>query len=88
VDDHAVHLSLVRARFYLLAPLFLSNILVNAYMAVNDIGVNIHTLPLVTVDSLWDRLRAVHRQPHHRGDRVRGDLTDSVREAIVTSARP
>src|SRR5437773_1755706 len=34
---------------YLLGPLIASNIVVNAYMAVNNIGVNIHTLPLVTV---------------------------------------
>jgi len=76
------------AGFYLLAPLFLSNILVNAYMAINDIGVNIHTLPLVTVGlgfgidyGLYIVSRVIEEI------RVRGDLLDSVREALVTSGK-
>jgi predicted RND superfamily exporter protein len=76
------------AGFYLLAPLFLSNILVNAYMAVNDIGVNIHTLPLVTVGlgfGIDYGLYIVSRTIEEI--RVRGDLNDSVREAIVTSGK-
>jgi predicted RND superfamily exporter protein len=73
---------------YLLAPLIASNILVNAYMAVNDIGVNVHTLPLVTVGvgfgidyGLYIVSRIIEEI------RVRGDLQDSVREALVTSGK-
>jgi predicted RND superfamily exporter protein len=73
---------------YLLGPLILSNILVNGYMAVNNIGVNIHTLPLVTVGvgfgidyGLYIVSRVIEEI------RVRGDLADSVREAMVTSGK-
>ncbi len=76
------------AGVYLLAPLALSNIMVNAYMAVNGIGVNIHTLPLVTVGlgfgidyGLYIVSRIIEEI------RVRGDLEDSVREALVTSGK-
>src|SRR5436305_560634 len=37
------------AGLYLLMPLFISNILINAAMAVFEIGINVNTLPLVTV---------------------------------------
>jgi len=76
------------AGVYLLAPLLLSNIMVNAYMAVNGIGVNIHTLPLVTVGlgfgidyGLYIVSRIIEEI------RVRGNLEDSVREALVTSGK-
>ncbi len=76
------------AGVYLLAPLALSNIMVNAYMAVNNIGVNIHTLPLVTVGlgfGIDYGLYIVSRTIEEI--RVRGDLQDSVREALVTSGK-
>jgi len=76
------------AGIYLLAPLFLSNIMVNAYMAVNNIGVNIHTLPLVTVGlgfGIDYGLYIVSRTIEEI--RIRGDLVDSVREALVTSGK-
>jgi len=76
------------AGFYLLAPLALSNIMVNAYMAINDIGVNIHTLPLVTVGlgfGIDYGLYIVSRTIEEI--RIRGDLNDSVREALVTSGK-
>jgi len=73
---------------YILGPLIASNILVNAYMAVNNIGVNIHTLPLVTVGvgfgvdyGLYIISRIIEEI------QVRGDLDDSVREALVTSGK-
>src|SRR5262249_15807789 len=37
------------AGIYLLLPLFISNIIINAAMAVWGIGINVNTLPLVTV---------------------------------------
>jgi predicted RND superfamily exporter protein len=73
---------------YLLAPLICSNIMVNAYMALNDIGVNIHTLPLVTVGvgfGIDYGLYIVSRTIEEI--RVRRDLSDSVREALVTSGK-
>jgi len=76
------------AGVYLLAPLALSNIMVNAYMAVNNIGVNIHTLPLVTVGlgfGIDYGLYIVSRTIEEI--RVRGDLRDSVREALETSGK-
>ena len=76
------------AGLYLLAPLALSNIMVNAYMAVNDIGVNIHTLPLVTVGlgfGIDYGLYIVSRTIEEI--RIRGDLKDSLREALETSGK-
>jgi len=74
--------------FYLLAPLLLANVIINAYMALNDIGVNIHTLPLVTVGlgfgidyGLYIISRAIEEI------RIRGDLRDSLREALETSGK-
>src|SRR5207253_3763032 len=73
---------------YLLGPLIASNIIVNAYMAVNNIGVNIHTLPLVTVGvgfgvdyGLYIVSRIIEEI------QVKGDLEASVREALVTSGK-
>jgi predicted RND superfamily exporter protein len=73
---------------YLLGPLIASNILVNAYMAYNNMGVNVHTLPLVTVGvgfgidyGLYIVSRIIEEI------QVRGDLEDSVREALVTSGK-
>ena len=37
------------AGFYLLFPLALANAAINAYMGAHDIGININTLPVVTV---------------------------------------
>jgi len=74
--------------FYLLGPLVLSNMMVNAYMAMNDIGVNIHTLPLVTVGvgfgidyGLYIVSRIIEEI------QVNSDLEKSVREALVTSGK-
>jgi hypothetical protein len=73
---------------YLLGPLLCSNIVVNAYMAVNNIGVNIHTLPLVTVGvgfgidyGLYIVSRIIEEI------RVRDDLVDATREALITSGK-
>jgi len=76
------------AGLYLLAPLALSNIMVNAYMALQGIGVNIHTLPLVTVGlgfGIDYGLYIVSRTIEEI--RIRGDLRDSVREALETSGK-
>jgi predicted RND superfamily exporter protein len=76
------------AGVYLLLPLFISNILINAAMAVWGIGININTLPLVTVGvgfgidyGLYILSRIIEEI------RVNGDLDLSIREALVTSGK-
>jgi uncharacterized protein len=76
------------AGIYLLLPLFISNILINAAMAVWGIGINVNTLPLVTVGvgfgidyGLYILSRIIEEI------RVNGDLELSIREALVTSGK-
>ncbi len=76
------------AGFYLLAPLFISNIIINAAMAVWGIGINVNTLPLVTVGvgfgidyGLYIVSRIIEEI------RVNGDLDLSIREALNTSGK-
>jgi len=76
------------APLFLLAPLFISNILINAAMAVWGIGINVNTLPLVTVGvgfgidyGLYILSRIIEEI------KVNGDLDLSVREALVTSGK-
>jgi hypothetical protein len=76
------------AGLYLLAPLVISNVLINAAMAVWGIGVNVNTLPLVTVGvgfgidyGLYILSRIIEEI------RVNGDLNLSIREALVTSGK-
>ncbi len=74
--------------FYLLGPLIASNIVVNGYMAYNDIGVNIHTLPLVTVGvgfGIDYGLYIVSRTIEEI--QVKSDLEKAVHEAMVTSGK-
>src|SRR6059058_177709 len=76
------------AGLYLLMPLFISNILINAAMAVFEIGINVNTLPLVTVGvgfgidyGLYILSRIIEEI------RVNNDLDLSIREALVTSGK-
>jgi len=76
------------AGLYLLAPLIISNILINAAMAVWGIGINVNTLPLVTVGvgfgidyGLYIVSRIIEEI------RVNGDLELSIREALNTSGK-
>jgi predicted RND superfamily exporter protein len=76
------------AGLYLLAPLLASNVIVNAYMAVQNIGINIHTLPLVTVGvgfGIDYGLYIVSRTIEEIRERT--DLTASVHEALITSGK-
>jgi predicted RND superfamily exporter protein len=73
---------------YLLAPLMIANILCNASMALLNIGININTLPLVTVGlgfgidyGLYIVSRAIEEI------QIRGDLKDAMREAMTTSGK-
>jgi predicted RND superfamily exporter protein len=76
------------AGLYLLCPLFISNILINAAMAVWGIGINVNTLPLVTVGvgfgidyGLYILSRIIEEI------RENGDLDRSIREALNTSGK-
>jgi predicted RND superfamily exporter protein len=76
------------AGLYLLAPLLASNVVVNAYMAYKNIGVNVNTLPLVTVGvgfGIDYGLYVVSRVIEEI--RVKGDIEAAVREALVTSGK-
>lgn len=76
------------AGIYMLLPLFLSNIAINAYMAVQGIGINISTLPVVTVGvgfgidyGLYIVSRIIEEFQKS------GDMDFSVREAVSTSGK-
>jgi uncharacterized protein len=76
------------AGLYLLMPLIISNILINAAMAVWGIGINVNTLPLVTVGvgfgidyGLYILSRIIEEI------RVNGNLDLSIREALNTSGK-
>jgi predicted RND superfamily exporter protein len=76
------------AGIYMLLPLFLSNIAINAYMAIQGIGINISTLPVVTVGvgfgidyGLYIVSRIIEEFQKS------GDIDDAVREAVSTSGK-
>jgi predicted RND superfamily exporter protein len=76
------------AGFYLLMPLMVANIIINATMAISGISININTLPLVTVGlgfgidyGLYILSRCIEEIE------VRTDLEESLREAMVTSGK-
>jgi len=76
------------AGIYMLLPLLLSNIAINAYMAVQGIGINISTLPVVTVGvgfgidyGLYIVSRIIEEFQKS------GDIEDAVRTAVSTSGK-
>jgi predicted RND superfamily exporter protein len=76
------------AGIYLLAPLFISNLMVNAYMAARNIGINVNTLPLVTLGlgfgidyGLYTLSRVIEEI------RISGDLKDATLQALRTSGK-
>ncbi|MFM7735362.1 MAG: MMPL family transporter [Alphaproteobacteria bacterium] len=76
------------AGIYMLIPLFLSNLAINAYMGIQNIGINISTLPVVTVGvgfgidyGLYIVSRIIEEIQKS------GDLEDAVREAVSTSGK-
>ncbi len=76
------------AGVYMLFPLLISNMFVNAYMAFEGIGVNIHTLPLVTVGlgfgidyGLYIVSRIIEEI------RVKHDLYLATKEALCTTGK-
>ena len=76
------------AGLYMLSPLLVSNGFVNAFMSFRNIGVNIHTLPLVTVGvgfGIDYGLYVVSRIIEEI--RVKHDLYDATKEALCTSGK-
>jgi predicted RND superfamily exporter protein len=76
------------AGLYMLAPLLASNGFVNAYMSFREIGVNVHTLPVVTVGvgfgidyGLYIVSRIIEEI------RVKEDLYEATKEALLTSGK-
>jgi predicted RND superfamily exporter protein len=76
------------AGIYMLAPMMISNLFVNAYMSVHGIGVNLHTLPLVTVGvgfgidyALYIVSRIIEEM------RVKHNLEEATKEALCTSGK-
>ena len=76
------------AGIYMLLPMVISNGFVMAFMSVRGIGVNLHTLPLVTVGvgfgidyALYIVSRIIEEI------RVKHDLYEAVKEALCTSGK-
>jgi len=76
------------AGLYLLFPLALANAAINAFMGAHDIGININTLPVVTVGvgfgidySIYIVSRIIE------GLALGGDLKDSTYTALITSGK-
>jgi uncharacterized protein len=76
------------AGIYMLLPLFLSNLAINAYMGVNNIGINVATLPVVTVGvgfgidyGLYIVSRIIEEY------RLKPDIDYAVRMAVSTAGK-
>jgi len=76
------------AGIYLLFPLVLANAAINAYMGAHDIGININTLPVVTVGvgfgidySIYIVSRIIEELAEGR------ELKESTYKALVTSGK-
>ncbi len=78
----------VLAGVYMLIPLLVANAVVNAYMGARDIGINIHTLPVVTVGvgfGIDYGLYIVSRMVEEYRTGV--SLPEAVRLAVATSGK-
>ena len=78
----------VLAGVYMLIPLLVANAVVNAYMGARDIGININTLPVVTVGigfGIDYGLYLVSRMVEEY--RAGISLPEAVRLAVATSGK-
>ena len=78
----------IMAGIYMLIPLLVANAVVNAYMGARDIGININTLPVVTVGvgfgidyGLYIVSRIIEEY------RTGLSLPEAIREAVATSGK-
>jgi uncharacterized protein len=76
------------AGIYLLFPLALANAAINAYMGAHDIGININTLPVVTVGVGFGIDYSIYIVSRIIEELAEGhDLKDSTYTALVTSGK-
>jgi predicted RND superfamily exporter protein len=78
----------VMAGIYMLIPLLIANAVANAYMGARDIGINIHTLPVVTVGvgfGIDYGLYIVSRVIEEFRPGV--ELEEAVQQAVATSGK-
>lgn len=78
----------VLAGIFMIIPLLVANTVINAYMGARDIGINIHTLPVVTVGvgfgidyALYIVSRIIEEQQPGEG------LDSAILQALVTSGK-
>ncbi|MEA2649127.1 MAG: uncharacterized protein QOG61_1562, partial [Candidatus Binataceae bacterium] len=76
------------AGLYLLFPLALANAAINAYMGAHDIGININTLPVVTVGVGFGIDYSIYIVSRIIEELALGhDLKDSTYTALITSGK-
>ncbi len=76
------------AGLYLLFPLALANAAINAYMAAHDIGININTLPVVTVGVGFGIDYAIYVASRIIEELALGnELRDATYRALVTTGK-
>jgi predicted RND superfamily exporter protein len=76
------------AGFYLLFPLLLANAAINAYMGAHDIGININTLPVVTVGVGFGIDYAIYVVSRIIEELALGrELNDATYTALTTSGK-
>ncbi|HSR56564.1 MAG TPA: efflux RND transporter permease subunit, partial [Candidatus Binataceae bacterium] len=76
------------AGFYLLFPLLLANAAINAYMGAHDIGININTLPVVTVGVGFGIDYAIYVVSRIIEELALGrELTEATYAALTTSGK-
>ncbi len=76
------------AGLYLLFPLALANAAINAYMGAHDIGININTLPVVTVGVGFGIDYSIYIVSRIIEELAAGsDLKDSTYAALITSGK-
>jgi uncharacterized protein len=78
----------VAAGFYLIVPLLIANEVVNAYMGGRGIGINVQTLPVVTVGVGFGIDFAFYVVSRVREElATRGSVEDATREALRTAGK-
>ena len=76
------------AGFYLLFPLALANAAINAYMGAHDIGININTLPVVTVGVGFGIDYSIYIVSRIIEELAAGhDIKESTYAALITSGK-
>ncbi len=76
------------AGFYLIVPLLIANAVVNAYMGARGIGINVQTLPVVTVGVGFGIDFAFYVVSRVREElAAKGSIEEATREALRTAGK-